>query len=158
MKIHRHTDRQTHTQMNCDENRGDVINTSAYIRCAHSGPSTRSLCSLGLRALRSVALFSQALCFEFAFSVALLPRTLYFILASTLAFCARLRRCARLHHHHLKKKQKKPACDGNRTCTHVLIRSAAQRLNHSATKEARELDCFLKQIACFWLIFLALLS
>ena len=48
-------------------------------------------------------------------------------------FNACLRRCATLHHHHLKKKT---APDRNRTCKHVLIRSAVQPLNHSATGEA----------------------
>ena len=44
----------------------------------------------------------QALSFAFAFAflVASLPQALYFVLASTLALCARLRRYATLHHHH----------------------------------------------------------
>ena len=81
-----------------------------------------------------VASHPQDLCFAFAFSVASLPRALYFVLASTLALGAYLRRCATLHHHHLKKK--KPDRDRNRTCTHVLIKSVVQHLNHTATGEA----------------------
>ena len=100
-----YTDRQTDRQ-SCFNNI-DLNNTSAYIRCAHSNTSTRSLHYLGPRArilgrfapsgfvLRiRILSHSPPLCFALCARIfgRFPPSGFVFALASTIPLCARLQR------------------------------------------------------------------